>query len=173
MSLARTDPLTGLPNRRGLDAALGAALPHAQADRLLAVFMLDLDGFKPVNDQHGHAVGDRLLVAVAQRLRAHLRHADLIARLGGDEFVVMAQQLPSVMQAHDLGIALLESFLTPFYVQGVEIRVGLTIGYALAPDDACDAGTLIRLADAAMYSGKQRGKFCVRRNKGDLALASS
>lgn len=173
MSLARTDPLTGLPNRRGLDAALGAALPHAQADRLLAVFMLDLDGFKPVNDQHGHAVGDRLLVAVAQRLRAHLRHADLIARLGGDEFVVMAQQLPSVMQAHDLGIALLESFLTPFYVQGVEIRVGLTIGYALAPDDACDAGTLIRLADAAMYSGKQQGKFCVRRNKGDLALASS
>ena len=112
-------------------------------------------------------------MAVAQRLRAHLRHADLIARLDGDEFVVMAQQLPSVMQAHDLGIALLESFLTPFYVQGVEIRVGLTIGYALAPDDACDAGTLIRLADAAMYSGKQRGKFCVRRNKGDLALASS
>lgn len=173
ISLAQTDPLTGLPNRRGLDIALCAALPRARADQLVAVYVLDLDGFKPVNDLHGHAVGDGLLVAVAQRLRGHLRQADLIARLGGDEFVVMAQQLPSVMQAHDLGIALLEAFLAPFHIQGLEIRVGLTIGYALAPEDAHDATSLIRLADAAMYSGKQQGKFCVRRNKGDLALASA
>lgn len=172
-SLAHTDPLTGLPNRRGLDAALGAALPHARADRLLAVYVLDLDGFKPVNDLHGHDVGDRLLVAVAQRLRQRLRAADLVARVGGDEFVVMAHRLPSTMQAHDLGIKLLESFLEPFQIRGQDVHVGLTIGYALAPVDATDAAALIRLADAAMYSGKQQGKFCVRRNTGDLALASS
>jgi len=172
-SLAHSDPLTDLPNRRGLDIALHAALPKSRAGGLLAVYVLDLDGFKPVNDRYGHDVGDQLLVAVTARLREHLRHADTVARIGGDEFVVMAGELSDPEQAHELGHKLLGAFRQPFIVGTHEIRVGLTIGYALAPTDAHDAATLIKLADAAMYHGKQSGRFCVRRNTGDLALSSS
>lgn len=172
-SLAHTDPLTGLPNRRGLNMALASALPHCSTDNPLAVYVMDLDGFKPVNDQHGHDVGDELLVAVTRRLQGHLRQTDVIARLGGDEFVVMAGQLSGARQAHDLGQKLLDAFHAPFTLDGRVVRVGLTIGYAIAPLDAQDAVGLLKLADAAMYSGKQSGKFCVRRNTGDLALSST
>lgn len=172
-SLAHTDPLTGLPNRRGLNIALAAALPRCSAENMLAVFMMDLDGFKPVNDQHGHDVGDELLVAVTRRLQGHVRQSDVVARLGGDEFVVMASHLSSAQQAQDLGRKLLEAFRSPFSLGGVKVEVGLTIGYAIAPEDSSDAVGLLKLADAAMYSGKQGGKFCLRRNTGDLALSSN
>ncbi|RYF27190.1 MAG: GGDEF domain-containing protein [Comamonadaceae bacterium] len=172
-SLAHSDPLTDLPNRRGLDMALNSALPRSRADKLVAVYVLDLDGFKPVNDRYGHAVGDQLLIAVTERLRDQLRHVDTIARIGGDEFVVMACDLPSPEQAQELGTKLLESFRVPFRVHADSVQVGLTIGYALAPLDGGDAATLIKLADAAMYTGKQAGKFCLRRNTGDLALSST
>lgn len=171
-SLAHTDALTGLPNRRGLQMALSAALSRATPDNLLAVYVMDLDGFKPVNDQHGHDVGDELLVAVTRRLQGHLRQSDVIARLGGDEFVVMTGQLQTPSQAHDLGLKLLEAFSAPFSLGHIQVKVGLTIGYAIAPTDSHDAAGLLKLADAAMYSGKQSGKFCVRRNTGDLALSS-
>jgi diguanylate cyclase (GGDEF)-like protein len=172
-SLAHTDPLTGLPNRRGLYAELASSLQRCTPHHLVAVYLLDLDGFKPVNDQHGHDVGDELLVAVAQRLRGHLRESDVVARLGGDEFVVMTPLLKQPEQAHDLGMKLLDAFRSPFALGNRQVWVGLTIGYALAPHDGSDAIGLLRLADAAMYSGKQAGKFCLRRNTGDLALASA
>lgn len=172
-SLAHTDPLTGLPNRRGLNMALSAALPRCAPDKLLAVYMMDLDGFKPVNDQHGHDVGDELLVAVTRRLRGHLRQSDIVARLGGDEFVVMTGQLSNPEQAHELGLKLLDAFRAPFSLGDLQVEVGLTIGYAIAPNDSNDAVGLLKLADAAMYSGKQSGKFCLRRNTGDLALSSA
>ena len=172
-SLAHTDPLTGLPNRRGLYAELASSLQRCTPHHLVAVYLLDLDGFKPVNDQHGHDVGDELLVAVAQRLRGHLRESDVVARLGGDEFVVMTHLLNQPEQAHDLGMKLLDAFRSPFALGNRQVWVGLTIGYALAPHDGSDAMGLLRLADAAMYSGKQAGKFCLRRNTGDLALASA
>jgi diguanylate cyclase (GGDEF)-like protein len=172
-SLAHTDPLTGLPNRRGLNMALAAALPRSSANDLLAVYMMDLDGFKPVNDQHGHDVGDELLVAVTRRLQGHVRQSDVVARLGGDEFVVMASHLSSTQQAHELGMKLLDAFRLPFSLGGIQVHVGLTVGYAIAPDDSSDAAGLLKLADAAMYSGKQSGKFCLRRNTGDLALSSA
>ena len=172
-SLAHTDPLTGLPNRRGLYAELASSLQRCTPHHLVAVYLLDLDGFKPVNDQHGHDVGDELLVAVAQRLRGHLRESDVVARLGGDEFVVMTPLLNQPEQAHDLGMKLLDAFRSPFALGNRQVWVGLTIGYALAPHDGSDAMGLLRLADAAMYSGKQAGKFCLRRNTGDLALASA
>ncbi len=170
-SLAHTDPLTGLPNRRGLDKALKAALPRSRPEGLLALYLLDLDDFKPVNDNYGHDVGDRLLVAVTARLRDHLRSSDTVARIGGDEFVVMASDLPSPEQAHELGCTLLDAFRSPFQVGPYELRVGLTVGYALAPLDAAEAATLIKMADAAMYSGKNSGRFCLRRNTGHLAPA--
>ena len=172
-SLAHTDPLTGLPNRRGLNISLASALSRCSAEKMLAVYVMDLDGFKPVNDQHGHDVGDELLVAVARRLQCHLRQSDVIARLGGDEFVVMTGELQSTTQAHEMGLKLLEAFSSPFALGGIQVQVGLTIGYAIAPIDSQDGAGLIKLADAAMYSGKQSGKFCVRRNTGDLALSSA
>ena len=172
-SLAHTDPLTGLPNRRGLSIALASALPHSGPNSLLAVYVMDLDGFKPVNDRHGHDVGDELLIAVTRRLQGHVRQSDVVARLGGDEFVVMAGHLASSQQAQELGLKLLEAFRTPFSLGDLQVEVGLTIGYAIAPDDSNDALGLLKLADAAMYSGKQGGKFCLRRNTGDLALSSA
>ena len=172
-SLAHTDPLTGLPNRRGLNIALASALSRCSAEKMLAVYMMDLDGFKPVNDQHGHDVGDELLVAVTRRLQGHVRQSDLVARLGGDEFVVMAGQLHSLQQAQELGHKLLDAFRSPFSLNNVQVEIGLTIGYAIAPHDSTDAIGLLKLADAAMYSGKQGGKFCLRRNTGDLALSSA
>ena len=162
-SLAYNDPLTGLPNRRGLHLALTHALTQCNPQRPLAVYLLDLDGFKPVNDRYGHDVGDELLVAVTRRLQDHLRQADLVARLGGDEFVVVAQ-VHSGQQAHDLGQKLLEAYRLPFTIgPDLQVTVGLTIGYAMAPQDGTDGMELLRLADAAMYAGKQSGKFCLRR----------
>ena len=172
-SLAHSDALTGLPNRRGLNIALTSALSRCSAEKMLAVYVMDLDGFKPVNDQHGHDVGDALLVAVARRLQSQTRQSDVVARIGGDEFVVMAGHLGSAEQAQDLGQKLLDAFRSPFAVAHVQVTVGLTIGYAIAPHDSNDAIGLLKLADAAMYSGKQSGKFCVRRNTGDLALSST
>jgi diguanylate cyclase (GGDEF)-like protein len=157
-SLAHTDPLTGLPNRRGLNAALADTLPHAGPARLVALYVLDLDGFKPVNDRFGHDVGDELLVAVAQRLRAHIRSSDVVARVGGDEFVLMATALPDERSAHELGVKLCDAFVPPFEVAGESVRVGLTAGYALAPLDGHEAVALLKRADAAMYAGKQAGK---------------
>jgi diguanylate cyclase (GGDEF)-like protein len=157
-SLAHSDPLTGLLNRRGLDTALTRALPRATPEHLVALYMLDLDGFKPVNDQYGHDVGDELLRVVAQRLRASVRAGDAVARLGGDEFVVMAHGLTNEPQARELGEKILEAFRAPFKLEERTCNVTATIGCALAPTDTNDAGALLKAADAAMYAGKQDGK---------------
>lgn len=162
-SLAHTDPLTGLLNRRGLDAQIGQRLLEARPDRQLALCMLDLDGFKLVNDRFGHDAGDQLLVAVAARLRGSLREHDLIARLGGDEFVVIADRLRGPAQAEALMHHLLASFEAPFEVGDQRCQLGLTGGYALAPGDGQDARRLLKAADAAMYAAKQEGKRRVRR----------
>jgi len=162
-SLAHTDPLTGLMNRRGLNATLDAALPCSTPEKLLAVYMLDMDNFKPVNDQHGHDVGDELLMVVAARLRATMRVGDVVARTGGDEFVVVATGLQNESQAADLGDKLLDVFRAPFALEQQVCHVGITIGYALAPSDGNDAISLLKRADAAMYSGKQNGKNRVGR----------
>ncbi|KQW42269.1 MULTISPECIES: diguanylate cyclase [unclassified Roseateles] len=162
-ALAHTDALTSLPNRRGLQDRLAAALPQATAQRPLAVYLLDLDGFKPVNDQHGHDVGDALLVAVGQRLQQHLRDSDVVARLGGDEFVVLADDLADDAAAAGLGQKLLAAFDEPFVVLGHRCKVGLTIGYAMAPADGQRGNELLKRADAAMYAGKRAGRHCMRR----------
>jgi diguanylate cyclase (GGDEF)-like protein len=157
-SMAHSDPLTGLLNRRGLDDALTLALARATPERILALYMLDLDGFKPVNDQFGHDVGDELLRVVAQRLRSAMRAGDAVARLGGDEFVVMAEGLTNEALARELGLKLLDSFRAPFALTQHTTSVTATVGYALAPTDAGDANALLKAADAAMYEGKQEGK---------------
>jgi len=157
-SLAHTDALTGLLNRRGLDDALRGALASATPERILALYVLDLDGLKPINDQFGHDAGDELLRAAAQRLRATVRAGDGVARLGGDEFVVMAVGLTNEAQAQELGAKLLDRFRAPFGINQRTCSVSATIGYALAPTDASAAAELVKAADAAMYKGKQEGK---------------
>ena len=172
-SLAYTDSLTGLSNRRGLQLALRSAVEECHDHRLVALYLLDLDGFKPINDTHGHDVGDDLLVAVSHRLQSSVRHTDIVARLGGDEFIIMARNLASAEQAHDLGLSLLTAFEQPFALSHLRLGIGLTIGYALAPLDGRDPQVLIRLADTAMYAGKQAGRRTVRRSEGGAAPDSA
>lgn len=162
-SMAHTDPLTGLPNRRILNSAISNAIAQLGSGEILAVYMLDLDGFKQVNDKHGHDVGDELLIAVAHRLKSNLRSTDVISRLGGDEFLVMSSGLKNTDQAQELGDKLVKALREPFALSAQTCYVGLTVGYAIAPDDGLDTRTLLVRADSAMYVGKQEGKNCLRR----------
>jgi diguanylate cyclase (GGDEF)-like protein len=146
-----------------LTEALVAVVPRATPERLLAIYMLDRNGFKPVNDQYGHDVGDELLVAVGARLTSAVRAQDIVARVGGDEFVVVATDVTSEAKAVELGDKLLAVFRAPFACGEQECRVGVTIGYVLAPLDGVHIAELIKAADAAMYAGKQRGKGMVVR----------
>ena len=151
------------PNRRGLSEALEQALARSSAQRLAAVYLLDLDGFKAVNDRLGHEAGDEVLVGVARRLQALLRGSDVVARLGGDEFVVVAAGLSGDADAQAIGRKLLDGFREPFVAAGEACRIGITIGYALAPLDGRDANGLLKRADAAMYAGKQAGRHRMQR----------
>jgi diguanylate cyclase len=162
-TLAHTDPLTGLANRRSLNDALSVALRRSSSERLLAVYVIDVDAFKPVNDTYGHDIGDELLIAISQLLKANVRAGDVVARFGGDEFVVLAHGLRNEQQAQELGASLLGLFDTPIALSERSINVGLTIGFAIAPLDGNDTITLIKRADDAMYLGKQSGKGCLRR----------
>lgn len=170
-SLAHTDALTGLLNRRGLQDAMAPLLSSCQPRQALALYLIDLDGFKPVNDTLGHDAGDELLIAVGRRLRDSLRSGDLVCRLGGDEFVLVASGFGRDADARRLGDKILQSFHEPFTVAGHPCRIGLTIGYALAPLDATSLYGLLKSADQAMYAGKQAGKNQLQR-AGTTALRS-
>ncbi|MEY2875175.1 MAG: hypothetical protein RLZZ373_2546, partial [Pseudomonadota bacterium] len=161
--LADTDALTGVLNRRGLQTAAAPVLLRARPDALVGLYLLDLDGFKPVNDRLGHHAGDSVLIEIAARLGAQVRQADLVARIGGDEFVVVVGELRDEDAALRIGDKLLQAMRTPIAVQGVACTVGATIGYALAPTDGADIGGLLEKADRAMYAGKQAGKLQIRR----------
>lgn len=172
-SLALTDALTGLPNRRGLSDVLARSLAGCSPDRMTAVYLIDLDGFKPINDRLGHEAGDEVLVGVARRLQSLLRASDTVARLGGDEFVVVASGLAGDADAQALGRKLLDGFRAPFTAAGCPCAVGLTVGYALAPLDGHDADGLLKRADAAMYAGKHSGRHCLRRGQAASGLAGA
>ena len=149
---ARTDALTGLPNRAAFHEAVGGAAPAPGG----ALLYVDLDGFKAVNDRLGHAAGDALLREVARRLRAVVREGDLCARLGGDEFAVLlrdAAQEEAVVVAERLVAAVRE----PVVLGGTSARVGASVGVA-ATGAAADGDELVRLADAAMYAAKGAGR---------------
>ncbi len=165
-ALAHTDLLTGAPNRRGLEARLSVLLPPGRRPTELCLYLIDLDGFKAVNDGLGHDAGDELLRQVVLRLQEQLRGGDVVARLGGDEFVVLAPSVHDDAQAQRLGHKLLAAFSQPFDLGGPQsARVGLTMGYVLAPEDGADSATLMQRADAAMYEGKRAGKNCLRRGR--------
>ncbi|MBI0434243.1 diguanylate cyclase [Roseomonas sp. KE0001] len=158
--LAQHDRLTGLLNRFGLEAAFGARMDGASR---LATLYLDLDGFKPINDTHGHDVGDKLLVEVAARLSRNLRPADLVARTGGDEFVVVIRDMePEAVQqvAERLVSAIADR---PYDVEGMLLRVGVSLGWACIPEDAATLEEARLRADAALYAAKQGGRGIGRR----------
>jgi diguanylate cyclase (GGDEF)-like protein/PAS domain S-box-containing protein len=157
--LAHHDPLTGLENRFALNLHLEQLLAQARrAGQAVALLFLDLDHFKKINDSHGHQTGDRLLVEVAQRLRELLRDADIIARLGGDEFiVVMAGTLtPELVGA--VAVRIVQSLSAPYHCDGKTMHSGSSVGIAMFPADAANAGMLVRHADTAMYVAKSEGR---------------
>lgn len=156
------DPLTGLPNRLLLlDRMKNQLDPRRGDDARAAVFYLDLDGFKDVNDNAGHAAGDAVLVGVARRLREFCRTEDTVARLGGDEFV-MVIPTDDRRVAEARAEAVLAALSSPYHHNGLPLTVGVSIGVALAPEHGLDVATLLHKADAALYAAKQGGKGVVR-----------
>jgi diguanylate cyclase (GGDEF)-like protein len=157
--LALHDELTGLPNRKQFEEFMASALAGSgQEGQKSALFVLDLDGFKAVNDTLGHPVGDGLLRATAKRLKASLRTGDLLARLSGDEFAIVVPRVTDVAMLAPLAERVLQLLSNPFRVDGHEIQVGCSIGLALAPDNGSDAETLMRNADFALYRAKSEGR---------------
>lgn len=149
------DALTGLPNRRAFEEALAGLNKGAARGRLAAVFMLDLNGFKTVNDTHGHAAGDALLCATARRIEAAVRDGDCAARLGGDEFAVLAPALDSPDVAIAIAGRIVASVTRPIAVDGRTYCVGTGIGIALAQGNEVAAAELVRRADVALYAAKR------------------
>ena len=157
--IAHYDALTGMPNRVLLADRLQQAMLQSQRrNSALAVAYLDLDGFKPVNDQHGHEVGDQLLVTLSQRMKASLRESDTLARIGGDEFVALLVDIGERRDCELLLSRLLQAAATPVRVDGALLQLSASIGVTLYPQDNADADQLVRHADQAMYLAKQAGK---------------
>lgn len=157
--MAHHDGLTGLPNRALLHDRLGQALEQAQRDKKRATVMfIDLDRFKSINDTLGHAVGDELLQAVAQRLRSVVRAVDTVSRFGGDEFVIVLHEIASPDDAVLVAEKILVALSPPVCLAGSVIRITPSIGIAVYPDDGMDAVMLMKNADTAMYHAKAVGR---------------
>jgi diguanylate cyclase (GGDEF)-like protein/PAS domain S-box-containing protein len=153
------DGLTGLPNRALYMDRLRHALDLAQRrDEKVAVYFIDLDHFKDVNDVHGHDVGDAVLAAVAKRLLGCVRHSDTVARLGGDEFVALTPAIGDAANAAAIAEKMVAVMHAPMEVLGKTCQLGASVGVALYPDDGSRGGVLLRLADAAMYAAKKAGR---------------
>ena len=160
--MAQHDPLTGLPNRALFSDRLNQALAHAKRGKgHFAVIFLDLDNFKPVNDKHGHAVGDAVLQQVAQRLQDSIRASDTVARLGGDEFVVLMPSLAQSTTALDLAEKIRQAVREPCTVEEHQLLVTCSMGIAVYPEDGTDEISLTRSADEAMYRAKDGGRDSV------------
>lgn len=161
-SLARHDPLTGLPNRRVLLESVAEAAMSASAEHPAALLLIDLDRFKPVNDLHGHAVGDALLCEVAGRLTALTEHCGLAARLGGDEFAVLLPQATDTSDISRTAGRIIARLSEPTYIDSKRVEIGASIGIALTPIDGIDASQLLRAADVALYRSKAEGRGICR-----------
>ena len=162
-SAANHDALTGLPNRRLLKDRLGQALERSKRNgTLLGVCYLDLDLFKPINDNLGHAVGDQVLCEVARRMKQALRGADTVARIGGDEFVLLLNGLSEPQEAQGLLGRLLDNLGQPMVIDGHQLQVGASMGVTLYPTDASDAAELLQHADQMLYRAKAEGRACLR-----------
>ena len=154
---AAVDGLTGLPTRLYFEERLAAAAKKCDAKRArLAVFFVDLDGFKPVNDSYGHSCGDRVLEQVGARLKAISRGADVAARVGGDEFLLLMSGITGPEAVTQVATRLIEALSKPYKVEDREVGISCSVGIALYPD-GCSQGKLIARADVAMYAAKRAG----------------
>lgn len=172
--LAYRDPLTGLPNRTAFLEETTRILTRAaaEASRLMILF-LDVDRFKLINDTLGHPAGDRLLVAVAERLKAAIRPTDIVARLGGDEFTVLVDGVSSVADATQMADRIRLALEAPLVVDGRALTPGVSIGIARFPEDGLDTASLLKHADMAMYAAKAGGRNTMRVFTPDMAQAAS
>ena len=158
---ALSDPLTGVWNRRGIERELERLLSQPQGSRRarLAICMIDLDDFKPVNDTYGHAIGDQVLMAVSRRLRGVLREGDLLGRIGGDELIAVFRDCADPEISRQLATRIVSALQAPFTFDALTIRIGASIGLALNVNDLDEPiASLLRRADQAMYAAKQGGK---------------
>lgn len=159
--LALTDPLTQLGNRRYFLKNMEKVVSsNGRYKEQAAILLIDLDGFKKINDEHGHEAGDALLVEISSRLQALIRYEDLVARLGGDEFVVLLQRMygNSLVNreiVQQIGIELLGIINQPFYYKGKPLSVGASVGVRTFAGDEKDVDSLLRSADVAMYQAKK------------------
>ena len=161
--LAHHDALTSLPNRALFYDRMQHTLALAKRNSwTVGVMLVDLDRFKTVNDTLGHAVGDKLLRQVAERLSKSVRTSDTVARLGGDEFAVVLNNLSAPEDTAVVGQKIVAAFQAPFQVEGHSLLSTLSIGAALYPNDSTDQETLLNNADAAMYRSKEAGRNCFR-----------
>lgn len=157
--LAQYDSLTEIPNRQHFQEQLERATARARREgRKVALFFLDLDQFKVVNDTLGHDAGDNLLREMAVRLRRSIRAGDVLARLGGDEFAVLLEGLDGALETETLAKGILEVIAEPFYIDGREISVTTSIGITIYPNDNSNITTLLKNADIAMYQAKEQGR---------------
>ena len=172
-ALAHTDALTGIPNRRQFELGLQSAVERApMRERGFALFYLDIDHFKSINDSHGHAVGDMVLVEFARRMRALVRSSDLVARLAGDEFTIVLEECGSPRDALLVAKKILQAMEAPFVAGSHALRVSATIGIGLADAPGVTAQGISELADGALYEAKAAGRntFAIAR-MADAVLA--
>src|SRR2546427_2349561 len=157
--LAQHDSLTDLPNRLLLNDRLTRAIASARRNgNRLAVLFLDLDRFKDINDSLGHAIGDKLLQSVAERLVARVRNSDTVSRPGGDEFVVLLSELEHPEDAAVCAKKMLTALTAPHRIAQHDVHVTVSIGVSTYPEDGQDAETLVKSADTAMYQAKENGR---------------
>jgi diguanylate cyclase (GGDEF)-like protein len=160
--LARHDSLTGLPNRRFFVEALAEVLLTTTVDSQSAVLMLDLDGFKSINDAYGHAVGDQALIEFAQRISATMRSGAVLIRVGGDEFAVIVPKIESLDGPTALARRITAAVAEPFLIGHISTSVGVGIGISVAPSDGMEPEILVQRADRALYRAKAEGRSCIR-----------
>jgi diguanylate cyclase (GGDEF)-like protein/PAS domain S-box-containing protein len=156
-ALSRHDPLTGLGNRNELEDAWHKVLSRSsRSSRNIALLLMDLNNFKPINDTHGHAVGDKVLQEVAARLRKIVRASDTVVRLGGDEFVVLVDEVDLDVEIEPLKTKIADAISAPIEIAGNRLVVGASIGSAIHPTDAATLNDLLHQADVVMYQNKSR-----------------
>jgi diguanylate cyclase (GGDEF)-like protein len=161
-NLARHDPLTGLPNRRFFEEQLEKCLGTASATHQVAVLMMDLDGFKIVNDTYGHSAGDNALSEFARRVSVIVRADAFLARVGGDEFTIIMPNIVSLDDPTNLARRIAAAVSEPFVIENITTEFGVGIGIAIAPNDGVHADELVKRADRALYRAKAAGRSSVR-----------
>ncbi|MHB8809381.1 MAG: two-component system response regulator [Desulfobulbaceae bacterium] len=171
--MANHDSLTNLPNRNFCNKRLPQAISLAKRQgRIICLLFIDLDRFKPINDNYGHAVGDKVLLQVAERLKKMLRASDSVCRLGGDEFVILLESTDSVEGAMYVAERTIEILNEPMLVEGHRCSIGASIGISIFPEDCDDANSMLQHADIAMYEAKRMGRNRFQRYSKEMTVGS-